>query len=323
MIFLIVLLVALAAACLVYALSVIFGRRQTRLERQLAGYEKPDFPDRPQSSAADVLRADTAVVQSAMDFTSRLAERSGLLVKTEKLLEQADVPLRPAEILFWVPVLSIVLFVVVTLLLGPLTGLIVAAAAVILPIAYLQYKRRQRLQLFERQLPETLNLLAGAMRAGFSFMQALEAVAEETADPMRRELKKVFAEARLGRSVEEALGEVAERMDSQDLSWSVMAIQIQREVGGNLAELLDTVADTMVQRERLRRDIRSLTAEGRLSGIVLSLVPPILALFIYTMEPDFIQTLFDETIGVIAIIGAVVLNIIGWIWIQKIVDIEV
>jgi tight adherence protein B len=133
----------------------------------------------------------------------------------------------------------------------------------------------------------------------------------------------VFAEARLGRSVEEALGEVAERMDSQDLSWSVMAIQIQREVGGNLAELLDTVADTMVQRERLRRDIRSLTAEGRLSGIVLSLVPPILALFIYTMEPDFIQTLFDETIGVIAIIGAVVLNIIGWIWIQKIVDIEV
>jgi tight adherence protein B len=323
MIVVIAALAALAVALLVVTFVVVFSRQQSRVERQLAGYERPDVHDRPQSSAADVLRADTPVVQHAVNFTGRLAQRSGLLAKTDRLLDQADIPLRPAEVIFWIPTLGVVLFLIVALLLDPLAGLMVGVVAAVLPIGYLQYRRRTRVASFERQLPETLNLLAGAMRAGFSFMQALEAVAEESQDPIKREMRKVFAEARLGRPPEEALGDVAERMDSQDLAWSVMAIQIQREVGGNLAELLDTVAETMVQRERLRRDIRSLTAEGRLSGIVLSLVPPILAFVIYSLEPDFVRTLFDETIGIVAIIGAVVLNVVGWLWIRKIVDIEV
>ena len=143
---------------------------------------------------------------------------------------------------------------------------------------YLNYRKRQRLLRFERQLPDTLTLLASSLRAGFSLMQGLEAVASEIADPMRRELQRVFTEVRLGRSVEDALGDAAARMESRDLEWAVMAIRIQREVGGNLAELLDTVADTMVKRERVRRELRALTAEGRMSAIVLSIISPVLGL---------------------------------------------
>jgi tight adherence protein B len=161
------------------------------------------------------------------------------------------------------------------------------------------------------------------MRAGFSFIQGLETVANETTDPMRRELQRVFTEARLGRPIEDALGDVAERMASQDLSWAVMAIRIQREVGGNLAQLLDTVADTMTKRERLRREIRTLTAEGRFSAIVVSLFPPLFGLFLWVTQPDYMNRLFDESIGVLAVIVAVGLTVVGWFWMRRIVDIEV
>ncbi len=141
------------------------------------------------------------------------------------------------------------------------------------PILTLEMRRKRRLRKFEMQLPDVLNLLAGSMRAGFSFNQGLEAVAEEASEPARRELQRVFTESRLGRPVEDALEESANRMYSVDLMWAVMAIRIQREVGGNLAELLDTVARTMTERERLKREILSLTAEGRLSGWVLGIFP--------------------------------------------------
>ena len=129
---------------------------------------------------------------------------------------------------------------------------------------------RRRKQ-FLAQLPDMLQLLSGTLRAGYSLMQGVEAVSQEVGDPMGQELRRVVTEARLGRPLEEALDGVAERMDSPDFAWAVMAIRIQREVGGNLAELLMTVAETMTQRERLRRDVAALTAEGRISAIVLGL----------------------------------------------------
>lgn len=321
--FLVALLVAGAVAAVVYAVTAVFSGRRSRLERQLAGYEAPEQPTRPQATAGDVLAVESGAMRGAMRVSERVAERTGLLQRAETLLAQANVAIRPAELVFWVPLLAIFLFLLGLVLGGFVLALILGALGVVLPLAYLGNKRRSRLRTFEGQLPETLNLLAGAMRAGFSFLQALEAVVQETTDPMQSEFRKVLNESRLGRPPEESLKEVAERMNSQDLLWTVMAIEIQREVGGNLAELLDTVADTMVQRERLRREIRSLTAEGRFSGIVLSLVPPALALVIYAVEPDFIRALFDETIGVIALIAAAFLTLVGWLWIRRIVDIEV
>jgi tight adherence protein B len=198
-------------------------------------------------------------------------------------------------------------------------GGLVAAA----PIAWVMRKRDARMKEFERQLPDTLQLLSGAMRAGFSFMQGMETVANESTGAMRRELQRVFTEARLGRPIEEALDETAERMQSKDLGWAVMAIRIQREVGGNLAALLDTVADTMTKRERLRREIRTLTAEGRFSGIIVSLFPVAFGLFLFTTNRSYLNALFSETMGIVAVAAAAGASVIGWFWIRKIMRIEV
>jgi tight adherence protein B len=184
-------------------------------------------------------------------------------------------------------------------------------------------KRKKRLHKFEAQLPDTLALLAGSMRAGFSFAQGLEAVAEEASEPSRRELQRVFAESRLGRPIEDALEDSAARMQSVDLAWAVMAIRIQREVGGNLAELLDTVADTMTQRERLRLEIKALTAEGRFSGWILGIFPVAFAGVLYLIQPDYMGVLFQESIGIMAVIASAVMTFIGFIWLRKILQIEV
>jgi tight adherence protein B len=314
-------LAGVAVAALTVSLTVIFGKRQAKLERRLAGYELPELAGRPTASAGDA--PDTSVVQQAVAMTERFGQRTGLLAKVELMLEQADLPIRPAEAMLYVPVFSVIVLVLCLLLLPPATAIVLAAIAFASPFGYLMYRKQQRLKEFERQLPDTLTLLAGAMRAGFSFMQGLETVANESQGAMRRELQRAFTEARLGRAIEEALDETAVRMGSKDLAWAVMAIRIQREVGGNLAQLLDTVADTMTKRERLRREIKTLTAEGRFSGILVSLFAPVFGLFLFLTKRDYISLLWSESMGVICLIGAAVASVIGWFWIRKIVNIEV
>jgi tight adherence protein B len=191
------------------------------------------------------------------------------------------------------------------------------------PVVVVRQLRKRRLKAFEAQLPDTLNLLAGSLRAGYSFLQGLEAVVRETSDPMGRELRRVLAEARLGRPLEDALSDVAVRMESKDFDWSVMAIRIQREVGGNLAELLQTVAETMVARSRLRGEVRALTAEGRISGIIMGLLPVGLGLFMFTASPDYIDDLFSSVVGWSMVVGSAVMAAAGFAWIQKIIKIEV
>jgi tight adherence protein B len=168
-----------------------------------------------------------------------------------------------------------------------------------------------------------LNLLAGSMRAGFSFAQGLEAVADEASEPSKRELQRAFAESRLGRPIEDALEDSANRMHSVDLMWAVMAIRIQREVGGNLAELLDTVARTMTERERLKREILSLTAEGRLSAWILGIFPPLVGVLLYLIQPDYMKVLFENSLGIIAMIISAVMAGFGFAWLRKIMAIEV
>jgi tight adherence protein B len=315
---LIALFAAAAAGLLVVAITVLLDRRQAEVERQLAGYKIAD-----PNAVAHTDASETAVVQQAMAMATRVAERAGMLTKTEELLERADVPVRAAELLFYVPAFAVVGFLLLAVLVGPLAGIVAAAVVAVGPFAYLNYRDRQRKSGFERQLPDTLTLLASSLRAGFSLMQGLEAVAQEITDPMRKELQRVFTEVRLGRSIEEALGDAADRMDSDDLRWTVMAIRIQREVGGNLAVLLDTVADTMVKRERVRRELKALTAEGRLSAIVLSLITPVLALAIWAIQPSYLEPLTHDFFGIMGLIVAGMLSVVGWFWLQKIVDIEV
>ena len=132
-----------------------------------------------------------------------------------------------------------------------------------------------------------------------------------------------MAEARLGRPLVDALNEVAQRVHSEDFEWVVTAIGIQREVGGNLAELLDIVADTMIARARIRREARTLTAEGRIGAVVISVLPIAIGLFVYAVNPGYINPLLHQAFGEILFYGSIVLGVIGIFWVRKLVDIEV
>lgn len=323
---LIVVLVTIAIVALVIAFVLVFGRDRESVESRLAGYTYPEGDESaaPGTAGESEGLAETRVVRQAVDLTSALAERAGLLARVERLLEQGDLPLRPAEALFFYlagVVITALFLVIVAPSLPIALGLTVILA--IIPPLQVVARRRKRLRAFEEQLPDTLNLLAGSLRAGFSFVQGLEAVSQEAGEPTRRELSRVFTETRLGRNLEDALEDAAERMNSTDLGWAVMAIRIQREVGGNLAELLDTVADTMQQRERLRREIKALTAEGRFSGIVLGIFPFGFGGLLYMVAPDYIGKLFADFTGKALVVVAAVMALAGFAWLRKIVTIEV
>ena len=140
---------------------------------------------------------------------------------------------------------------------------------------------------------------------------------------MGKEMRRVVTEARLGRELEEALEDTAVRTGSADFAWAVMAIRIQREVGGNLAELLMTVADTMVARERLRRDVAALTAEGRVSAVILAGLPPGLGLIMYVLNPEYTSVLFSDGLGIAMVIMATISMVVGFLWMRKLINIEI
>ena len=320
-----VLTAAAAAGLLAVALLAIFGRRDDGLETRLSPYAGTGvLPAEDSAEEAGPSFVDSRLVRHAVGLTSKMAGRGDLLVKVERLLEQANLPLRPAEALFFYGA-GVALVGVVAMAGAPsvAVGLVFAGLAAALPIIVVRQLRRRRLKAFEAQLPDTLNLLAGSLRAGYSFLQGLEAVVKETSEPMARELRRVLAEARLGRPLEDALADVAVRMESRDFDWSVLAIRIQREVGGNLAELLQTVAETMTQRSRLRGEVRALTAEGRISGIIMGLLPVGLGLFMFTASPGYINDLFSSMAGWAMVTGSAIMAAAGFLWIQKIIKIEV
>jgi len=268
--------------------------------------------------------AQTPLLQRAVNATGQFAERQGLLTKIEAMLERANLPLRPAEAIFFYGVAVVLVGLLLLGLVGsPVAALVAVVVVAMLPPAILSFLANRRRKQFESLLPDTLQLLASTLRAGYSLMQGVEAVSQEVSEPMGRELRRVVTEARLGRPLEEALDGIAVRMESGDFAWGVMAIRIQREVGGNLAELLVTVADTMTERERLRRDVKALTAEGKISAIVLGILPVGLGGFIYSINPEYMDPLFSSGPGKIMLGGSVLLALFGFWWMKKTIEIDI
>lgn len=315
-------LVILAVALFAYGFFLIFVRERT-VERALQPYTEGVSGDDEDGSRRTDGLVDSAFLKRAVRATADIARERGVLQRVEEMLERADLPLQASEALFFYLVGWLVLSLLALLLGGPFQFLMVAIIAALLPPAILSFMSGQRQRKFTSLLPDTLTLLAGTLRAGYSLLQGVEAVAQEVEDPMGRELRRVLAEARLGRPLEQALDEAAARMKSADFEWAVMAIRIQREVGGNLAELLDTVAETMLQRERLRREIRALTAEGRISALILGLLPVGLGLVMYSMNSEYMEPLLETGFGQALLIGAGLLAAVGFYWMKKTIDIEV
>ena len=301
--------------------GMLAGRRQ--LESRLGAYDEsssPAMPDGPPVSEV----ATVPILQRAVAITGNLAQQRGVLERLEADLERANLPLRAAEALFFA-LAGAVLAALFTLFLtgSPLIALVVLLVAALLPKAIVNIRVSRRTKAFEAQLPDMLDLLAGTLRAGYSIAQGVEAVSREIDEPMRRELQRVVNEHRLGRSLEESLDGVATRMGSEDFAWAVMAIRIQREVGGNLAELLLTVSKTMTQRERLRRDVASLTAEGRMSAMVLGLMPFILGAVMFVINPEYVMALLTPGLGYVMLGASLVSMAVGFVWMKKLITVEV
>ena len=181
----------------------------------------------------------------------------------------------------------------------------------------------RRRRAFADQLPDMLQLLSTTLRSGFSVLQGLDTVARQLSGPLGKEMRGVVAEARLGRSIVTSLTEVARRAKNEDLEWVATAIGIQQEVGGNLAELLDIVAETMNARSRLRREAHALTAEGRIGAIIISILPVAIGLFVYLVNPSYVSPLFHTTLGEILFYGSITLGVAGVFWLRRIVEFEV
>lgn len=240
----------------------------------------------------------------------------------DNMLERAGSRLSVGELItLWG--IAGVIFLALGWLLASLVGLVlVAIIVVVLPLAVLQTFVDRRSQLFASQLPDVLKLTASSLRAGFSLMQGLESVARQVREPSRGELQRVLAEARLGRPVDEALGDAAARIRNRDFSESVLAMRIQQETGGNLASLFDILAETMVQRLQMRRQVRSLTAENRLSAYILGIMPLALGIFIFVVDRPYELVLFHTAPGRIMLVGGLVLIVVGFYWMYKTVKID-
>lgn len=300
---------------------VIYSARSGSLQDRLASYG-PGAEDKKLVRAKDAPLASTAVVQRAVAWTAEAGENSGLYAWVDKRLEIARLPLRAAEASFFAFAFAVVAGGGMWALKGPIAAFLCVVLVIGGSLAALAFMAKRTTKKFAKQLPVALQLLASSLRAGYSMLQGVDSVAHEIGGPFGAELRRVLAEARLGRPIEEALERSAERVASADYSWVVMAIGIQREVGGNLAELLDTVADTMRARTRLRGEVKALTAEGRASAIMLGIMPPALGVAMTVLSPGYLDPLFKDPVGKIMFGCAVVGVFAGFAWMQKIVKVE-
>jgi tight adherence protein B len=237
-------------------------------------------------------------------------------------LEQANLPLRTAEVVYIQMGSAILLAAFGSLILGirGIEALIPLIVGGLIPMLYVKFMARRRLNAFEMQLPETLITLAASLKAGHAFNSALQSVVKEGAEPTSTELSRVSSEIQLGMPSEQALDNMAQRMNSTNFGFVVMAVNIQRTVGGSLADILDMVADTVRQRQQFSRKVKALTAQGRMSAYVLLAMPFMMALAIYALNSAYITILFDTTAGNVMIGIALFMMTIGGIVIQRIVS---
>ena len=311
---------AIGAGFALFLLILILFSPSSAVERDLRGrlgaYTSGE-EDRGRLARIPLLRR---FVTGAED----IARDRGFINQIETALDQANLPLRPGEAIAGIFGLAVIAGLLVTVFQqSPIWGGIAAVVVLGVSVVLVQGVASRHKVKFENQLPDTLNLLSTSLRSGYSLLQAVEAVAAEAPEPTAREFGRAMNETRLGRSPVAALKQVADRMESLDFDWAVLAISIQREVGGNLAEVLQTAAETMLQRNRLRREMKALTAEGRVSAIVLGSLPFFLFAFLFFTRRDYLQPMLESTMGLVALGVAFLGLLIGIFWLSRIVKVDV
>lgn len=321
---LLALLACIFASILVIGLLLTGALRREnparRLEAQLDRYYRPRHGSQAEDDAAVEGKVVSAAVSGAARLLSSNAEQRLAL-----RLDLAGISRKPSE---WVVLgcsAGLVIAVLVTLLSGsPLLGVSLGVLVGWLGMRLvLSFRISRRRAAFADQLPDVLQLVAGALQSGFSLPQALDTVIREDTQPAAGEFSRALAEARLGGDLEDALERAAGRMASTDLHWTVMAIRIQRSVGGNLVEVLRNTVDMMRERAGLRRHVRSLSAEGRLSAYILIALPVLVGGWLFYSRAGYMRPLYTTPFGLAMLIGAGVLIVLGTLWMRKVIVVEV
>ncbi len=242
----------------------------------------------------------------------------------QKMCYQADLDWNAARLVYRLGFASIGVIVVLFLLqVGIGRALIVGLPIFFGPIAYISYRKKRRLYALVEQLPEVFDAIVGALRAGQSLPAAIGVVAEQLPEPSRTEFGMVYYEQNLGIRIEDALGNMRDRLDQMDVSFFVTAVQVQKTAGGDLAEVLEKISTIIRDRIKLFGQVRVLTAEGRMSGIILLGLPPLMLLVMMVLNPEYASKLLEDEMGNKMLIGAGVAEVLGWAMIRKIITIEV
>jgi tight adherence protein B len=303
-----------------------------RLERYAA---KPQDAKKASTGQGGV--AELIAQSQALNSLNRVVERRDFGANLARDIARADLRLKPSEfLLIWgativgVPLVMLLLSPFLPALGNPIFLLIGGLVGFMLPRFWLGRRKNGRLGAFNKMLPDTITLIANALRAGSSFLQAIEMVVRESRPPVSTEFGRVIREVNLGLPFDQALENMVRRVRSDDLELMATAISIQHQVGGNLAEILDSIAYTIRERVRIKGEIRTLTAQQRLSGYVVAGLPVGLAAFLFIAAPNFMAPMFDNRVSVLGLpAGLIILMLggfmmfLGFLFIRKIVDIEV
>ncbi len=327
---------AAAGAIILIALGVASSGSgsgiSTRLERYASGKEEGAKEGTGQGGLSDLIAQSAALAN-----LNKVVEQRDFGANLSRELARADLRLKVSEYLaIWaavtvgVPIAMVLLSFFISSLGNPIFVLIGGLIGFMIPRIWLGRRKSGRLNAFNKQLPDTIMLIANALRAGSSFLQAIELVVRESRPPISTEFARVIREVNLGLPFEQALENMVRRVRSDDLELMATAIAIQHTVGGNLAEILDSIAFTIRERIRIKGEIRTLTAQQRLSGYVVGFLPIALAGFLFVAAPDFISPMFKNPpeilglpAGVVILMFGGLMMFIGFMIIRRIVDIEV
>jgi tight adherence protein B len=261
------------------------------------------------------------VSQSAVQFMDTALGRSGGPFNRD-VLYNAGVKQAPADFTVMVVVGTVVVGVVGAFLINVFIGILLALAAPFVAKLLLVFKTEKRRGKFESQLTDTIQMLIGGLRVGHSIMRSFEAAAQEAQAPTSEELGRIVNEVRIGKDARQAIEDCADRMDSEDFRWIGQAIQINREVGGDLAEVLEQVAGTIRERSEVKGHVRALSAEGKMSAVILMALPVAVGLFVTAINPGYMKVFVQHPIGIALVVASAILFTVGGFWMSRTVKIK-
>lgn len=319
MVYLVIIMVFISVWCLFSALLYVLCKKDKPINK--LKYLDEEFKLKEKYESKN--KKNFSIIKLLSKMIPTLSSKRNKVKKLESMIIKADIPITLEELLV-IKILSASAFAFLGFALSrnPMISLIVFTLVWNVPRIIISNKKKERIRLFDSQLNEGITIISNSLKAGYSFLQAVAVVSEETKDPFSKEFKKLLKEMSLGISEEESLKNLLFRVESEDLRLIINAILIQKDIGGNLSEILDNISETIRERQKIKNELKTLTAQGKLSGIIVMLIPIFLGITIYLFNKEYMMLLFTTPLGLGMISASVVSQIFGFLMIRKIINID-